>query len=71
MTNGYQQKILVGSQLENLVDEHPFLGHIFHINGFLVVSMKNYGKKYVLINKNIQLVAVSHRYQPEFPVGSR
>ena len=31
--------------------------------------MKKYGKKQVLINKSIQLVAVSHGYQPEFPVG--
>ena len=32
--------------------------------------MKKYSKKQVLINKNIQLVAVNHGYQPAFPVGS-
>ena len=33
--------------------------------------MKTYGQKNVLIDKNIQLVAVSHGYQPDYPVGSR
>ena len=33
--------------------------------------MKVDGEEKVLINKNIQFVAISHGYQPEFLVGSR
>ena len=60
-----------GYQLENLVDGHPFLGNICSLKWFFGSLNENYGEQLVLINKNIQLVAVSHGYQPEFPVGSR
>mgnify|MGYP006908722656 CR=1 FL=1 len=57
--------------IEILVDEHLFFGHICSFYWILGSLMNNYDNKLVLINKNIQLVAVSNGHLPEIPVGSR